>query len=184
MPTILTFSVKGLRGTPSLLRVWQKHVTAGEIQLPNLPHGAVIAKSIDQPLIAPADIPQDTLTYGGHHFKLYTEARNWFQAAQFCRNLGGHLATIHSRGENDVLVKMLDGNRVAWLGASDESTEGKWKWNDGEPVSFNDWLPGEPSNTTHREQGLAFGNQNNLQTIGWNDTNLRNALPFICEWDQ
>jgi hypothetical protein len=166
-----------------LLRVWRKHVTVGEIRLPDLPHGAVIAKVIEQPRMAQPDIPDGAVSYGGHHYRLYTDACNWFQAAQVCRSLGGHLATIHSRGENDALVKLLDSNLVAWLGASDESMEGQWHWIDGEPVSFADWLHGEPTDTAGREHGLAFGNQDNRQTIGWNDISLRTALPFICEWD-
>jgi hypothetical protein len=85
--------------------------------------------------------------------------------------LGGHLATINSREENDWLWETFGDNNVnlnewkLWIGLSDLDHEGQFEWVGGGPVNFTNWNDGEPSVGESEDfvQMISFGK--------WNDTN-------------
>jgi C1A family cysteine protease len=118
----------------------------------------------------------------GHWYQRFDNTMTWHEAKSHCENIGGHLATITSLDENLFVYKLFSGgwNR-AWLGATDEQTEGIWEWVTGEPWGFTNWAPGEPNN---------LDNENYLEMYGWaegrwNDVYNSGEHDFtICEWDQ
>ncbi|GFO05177.1 mannose-binding protein c [Plakobranchus ocellatus] len=78
-----------------------------------------------------------------------------------CEDLGGSLASIRSREENDAVKDLLnqikwrkdDWGKLAsgvWLAGSDSGSEGRWYWGSDRDTStwtFSDWrLPHEPNN--------------------------------------
>lgn len=113
-------------------------------------------------------------SYNGHYYRLVQEGVSFADAKTMAASLTfdgtptgtpGYLATITSSGENDFLYTVMGGSgQNAWIGGSDEETEGDWKWITGPeagtsfyfgnvneaqhgPVNgeFSGWNPGEPN---------------------------------------
>jgi hypothetical protein len=82
-----------------------------------------------------------------------TPPMTWAQAEALAVQEGGHLATIRSAQENNWLVQTF-GSDEFYIGFNDLATEGLWVWSSGEPVSFTNWNPGEPSNTNNEDCGV------------------------------
>ncbi|MBI2947476.1 MAG: immunoglobulin domain-containing protein, partial [Verrucomicrobia bacterium] len=83
-------------------------------------------------------------------YTLVRGSSTWAQARTNAAAQGGYLATITSDAEwveitRQVTVSDLFAAR-AWLGATDEQSEGTWKWITGEPFSYSRWNGGEPNN--------------------------------------
>lgn len=106
----------------------------------------------------------------------------------------GHLATITSQEENDVVAGLL--TATSWLGGSDDEVEGVWRWVTGPEAGqqfwqglaggsavngmYENWAPGEPN------QFFGPGNPENFAHLRadalWNDLPNGNNLNYIIEW--
>ena len=64
-----------------------------------------------------------------------------------------------------------------WLGATDEASEGEWKWVTGQPFSYNRWRGGEPSGGSEHylEKSCCGVNE------GWNDLTNDNNRRYLLE---
>jgi hypothetical protein len=97
----------------------------------------------------------------------------WTDARQACINMGGHLVTITSSGENNFVFNTWPSG---WIGFTDEAVEGQWRWVTGESVVYTNWNGGEPNNA---------GNEDYAQFVSggrWND--LPNvSLPYVLEFE-
>ena len=58
--------------------------------------------------------------------------------------IGGHLVTITSAAENDLVKSMV--STLAYNGLFDETVEGTFVWTNDEPLSYTNWGSGEPNN--------------------------------------
>lgn len=114
----------------------------------------------------------------GHIYAVFNEAYSWNEAEDLCESMGGHLATITSKKEND-FIKTLLGENFYYIGANDKQTEGQWKWVTDEEFSYTNWEEGQPDN--------AFSNEHFLMIYPdgtWND--LTSKYPntgFVLEID-
>ncbi|MDA0833414.1 MAG: SUMF1/EgtB/PvdO family nonheme iron enzyme [Planctomycetota bacterium] len=133
--------------------------------------------------------PADAAVLNGHSYKFFSEVLTWREAKARCEEMGGHLATIESDAENNLVADLAENsipNRNAmdgvWIGATDEHKEGEWKWIDGSPLSFTKWGPGQPSNKQDAEHYLLLY----LAKREWSDQplkSLQHMTYFVCEWD-
>ncbi|MBQ3652924.1 MAG: putative Ig domain-containing protein, partial [Synergistaceae bacterium] len=125
-----------------------------------------------------------------HKYTVFDLPMTWTEAKAYCESLGGHLATITSQEEFDIVVSLLsaDEDRPYWLGASDAEQEGSWKWVTSEDFTFTKWHTGEPNNQGGEEHYLILAKDSD-NSWGWNDaTNSHNGIDpsmwsFICEWE-
>lgn len=120
----------------------------------------------------------DCLFFDGHTYVLFDSGYDWISARKYCEDIGGHLATITSKKENDAVYNWLTskGYYTVFLGASCES--GEWEWVTGEPFAYRNWHLGEPSGGT--EKYLEY--YSSFRDGTWNDT-TNNVTPFVCEFD-
>jgi len=94
----------------------------------------------------------------------------WEQAKADAEARGGHLVTITSQDEWNMIWSLLGpswGSTVYWMGGTDQGTDGNWRWVTGENWLFNRWYPSQPSGGGEH-QLLSSGNLPDGQP-GWND---------------
>ena len=111
--------------------------------------------------------------YNGHSYYRSTSSATWTTARTNCTNMGGHLVTITSSGENSFVFNTWPSG---WIGFNDEVVEGQWRWVTGESVTYTNWNSGEPNNA---------GNEDYAQFVGggkWNDL-PNTSLPYVIEFD-
>ncbi|MFY0591874.1 gliding motility-associated C-terminal domain-containing protein [Roseivirga sp.] len=103
----------------------------------------------------------------GHFYKFFAERGIlWTKALVDAENkdlfgLKGYLATITTSGENDFILARVSG--TSWIGASDRTTEGDWRWVTGPEGlfdggvgrrlsdGFTNWETDEPNNAGGEE---------------------------------
>ena len=126
--------------------------------------------------------------WNGHTYIFVPLKTTWFAARYLSEQLGGHLVTV-TDAQEEAFVRELTDNSLLWIGATDEETEGEWKWITGEKFEYSNWTTatGEPNN----DAGGASGAENYAQlwtinkgkTNGWNDGDGTERLYFVCERD-
>ena len=140
--------------------------------------------------------------WNGHTYRVYDISITWEEAKTYCENLGGHLATITSEEENNVIANLLSNadykKSMYWLGGYRDESE-IWRWITGESMGFTNWNPGEPTNSQSQKwiamytalasknlkyrpqaiHGTWMDNPNGGVDDGW----PLSETGFICEWD-
>ena len=119
--------------------------------------------------------------FNGHTYVLYSKGSTWNQADQFCKNLGGHLATISSPTENSAVAGLLSAAGVsnALIGFSKDAN-GVWSWSNGETTNYTSWGSGEPNNQNNEYVCEIYSSGN------WNDINGEASSTeryFVLEYD-
>ena len=124
--------------------------------------------------------------YNGHLYELYEYASSWMDAKEFCEARGGHLATITSAEENQVIYDLTqNGSKDRYnIGGTDELTEGEWLWVTGEDFSYNNFQSGENSSPNCDAEDYMCMDPS---TGGWADINNYAYDPtlngFVCEYE-
>jgi len=117
-------------------------------------------------------------------YKFFNTMSTWEDAENHCHTEGGHLASVHSKEENDLVSGLYEtagfSSTVIFLGATDVVTEGAWKWSDGSPMDFKNWAPNQPSNDHNKQHCLEI----NFGKFGlWNDRKCDSAYKarYVCK---
>ncbi|KAG8261889.1 mannose binding [Homalodisca vitripennis] len=107
---------------------------------------------------------------------------NWYAAFIQCKFLGGALATIRSREENELIKELIPLRNDRFWTSGTNYPEGHWIWmSTGDTLpDFTDWLPGEPNNNGGNENCLHLVESNN-QGYMWNDIPCTELMYPICE---
>lgn len=135
-------------------------------------------------------LPSRSIAYWkGHTYKIFDTVKTWSGAKSYCESLGGHLVTITSEEEQNVVATLL--KQVAtwnyigyWMGAQKDS---KWRWLTGEAFKYTKFSNGQPDGSGNYLQMYNYPDPGN-----WDDTTARaneeiqgNLYPhgIICEWE-
>lgn len=121
-------------------------------------------------------------------YKLFDSPMSWTEAKEYCENQGGHLVTITSQYENDIVMDLIKtGNKESyWTGGMLQ--EDKWKWCNGEYFSYSLWEAGEPNNYLDRGENCITIRPS---TCTWYDSLMTGdptgieieSMGFVCEWE-
>ena len=145
------------------------------------------------------DIPSDAVEFNGHYYYAFDEGKTWTEAKEKCEVIGGHLVTITTQEEQEIVESIIKNGTKScyWLGGTDEIAEGQWKWITGEEFKYTHWAKDMPDNfltenylmmfkEPHpRRAGNTFGLWNDLkEDCTCKDTPFfrKDGFGFICEW--
>lgn len=122
--------------------------------------------------------------FQGNNFEIIDNGSelSWHEARDDAIARGGYLATITNSQNNDIIVNLIGQESIEhlWIGATDENSEGEWKWVTGEAVQYSDWGLGEPNGGVH-ENYAVFGWGGSKE---WNDTSNRASISkYIIEYN-
>ncbi|XP_072525647.1 uncharacterized protein [Salminus brasiliensis] len=122
-------------------------------------------------------IKEGWLYFGSKVYYISTEQKTWTKSKQDCINRGANLVIINNIEEQEFLLKTLKGRR-AWIGLTDQHTEGVWKWVDGSLLTTGYWCKGEPNDSSSEDCGEIRGS---ADTKCWNDKPCNLKDSWICE---
>ncbi|KAE9547534.1 hypothetical protein FO519_009252, partial [Halicephalobus sp. NKZ332] len=105
---------------------------------------------------------------------------DFIDSEQYCRGLGGHLASIHNAFDNVYLAVQakqvfLKSDRFT-VGGNNLESRLNWTWVNGDPFDFTDWDTYEPQNI----------NQKNCLHVDmdkglWYSADCFIPVPFVCQ---
>ncbi|CAL8250196.1 unnamed protein product [Boreogadus saida] len=120
------------------------------------------------------------VSFGADCYKYFFSKMSWTDAERNCISVGGHLVSIHSTGENNFILRMIESfdplKRPHWIGFFDV-IEGTWMWIDGSPNDFTSWSRNEPNNHGNEDCGCVF----HSKLPFWNDWRCSNAAASVCK---
>ncbi|XP_053876596.1 macrophage mannose receptor 1-like isoform X1 [Malaclemys terrapin pileata] len=119
-------------------------------------------------------------------FKIFVregnQKKSWFEAEDFCREIGGHLITINRKEVKHLIWQMvLDKGFIFqhfWMGLIYLNPDEGYTWIDGSPVIYENWNEEEPNNDKGIEHCGTFEGSPKMQ---WNDLYCEHLLNWICE---
>ncbi len=129
------------------------------------PHGYVCEKE-----------PWSIRRRDNHAFKRFFEPMPWAAAAEVCRKLGSHLATVADADEQTFIGAQA--SVEMWIGASDSAVEGTFRWITGEPFQFQAFHAGEPDDPDGASDCIVVSADNT-----WHDRSCTRPYAFVCEVD-
>ncbi|XP_043825132.1 LOW QUALITY PROTEIN: macrophage mannose receptor 1 [Dromiciops gliroides] len=117
-------------------------------------------------------------------FKVFDKSKyhkkTWFDARDFCRAIGGDLASITSKEDQVTIWQNIGTSNyhdVFWLGLTIANTDEGFTWSDGSLVTYENWSYGEPNNYDNIE---FCGELKADPSMRWNDINCELLRNWIC----
>ena len=113
-----------------------------------------------------------------HCYKMFDTPKNFSAAEADCEESHGTLATAYDAKEQAFVSSLKGVKEAIWLGLSDTTVEGTFRWANGSRLAYSNWKEGEPN-----DKGSA--GEDCVQMVGdgkWNDKNCNNVdLKYICK---
>nr|XP_055073387.1 macrophage mannose receptor 1-like [Misgurnus anguillicaudatus] len=133
---------------------------------------------ITRPLSCPAKwTKKDPASCIGIYKNKKEKKKTWFEARDFCRAIGGDLASFHSENEINVLW-LFDISEPTWIGFTSLDSNSGFVWSDQTPSDYENWSYGEPNNVNNNENCAEFGSNYGRM---WNDRDCDTYMDWICQ---
>uniref|UniRef100_A0A914PLR7 C-type lectin domain-containing protein n=1 Tax=Panagrolaimus davidi TaxID=227884 RepID=A0A914PLR7_9BILA len=127
----------------------------------------------------------------GFCYRVFIENATWLEAEDRCKVDGAHLASIHNSNENNFVLQLAtfhqsdcDWTKEPWIGLITEDENKQWKWTDGTPFDYNNWLSGQPDNAGIENCGqMIITSQCSIWTPGqFNNYLCKSVIArFVCK---
>ncbi|XP_063997665.1 struthiocalcin-2-like [Pogoniulus pusillus] len=125
--------------------------------------------------------------FGDGCYRFFSQELSWRRAEAFCQRLGGHLASVHSEQEQEVVAALrparpaLDTEEEeeeeldegVWIGLHHPLGSQHWQWSDGSQLDFGPWQLG------HGGRGCA-ALQGTTEPSRWHSDSCGDRKPFVC----
>jgi hypothetical protein len=111
-------------------------------------------------------------SYNGHNYLFCGDTVSWFDARSFCQSMGGNITTIGDSGEDAWVYSQVTG-QYTWIGFRYNTGESVWYWAAGSPVTYENWLSGQPDLSGYCVV-YPMGSE-------WNDVSCSFHDGFVCE---
>ncbi|CAH1779946.1 unnamed protein product [Owenia fusiformis] len=118
---------------------------------------------------------------GGFCYQLNPDAKlDWPAARADCISKGSDLMSIVSLHEQSFVSALIlsdagHGTASYWIGANDRDDTSGWRWSDGSPFRWVNWIPGQPDRK--EEHCVALIALHGM----WNDDDCPDLKPYICK---
>lgn len=155
-----------------------------------------------------SELQPDNKEINTYEYEFLIDDVTWHEAYNACIARGGHLVTIETQEEFEILTQQLMDqgydNKIFWMGGLRMPESSEYHWIDAEgnlgDISINSeeefqdyWLPGEPSYVSENieEQYIMFFYKSDLERWVWNDApddlvavaaNYAGKVGYICEY--
>lgn len=117
----------------------------------------------------------------GRDYWLMSEAY-WRVADAYAASLGNRLATIRDGRHNETIRRdfaarpPVPASGGCWIGAADAGHEGVFTWQDGQPLTYARWAPGQPDDR-RAEDGVVL----DPTTGEWSDAGMNTLHRWVME---
>ncbi|MBM4361815.1 MAG: hypothetical protein FJ104_03980, partial [Deltaproteobacteria bacterium] len=107
---------------------------------------------------SPVICPSGFTLSGGRCYEFVNSTLTHAAAEANCQSLSAaaHLATVSSAAENARIVSLIGTNKSAWIGFTDQATEGTFTWIADEGSAYTAWA-GEPNDKSSDDCGYTAG---------------------------
>ncbi|CAM4522259.1 unnamed protein product [Caretta caretta] len=110
------------------------------------------------------------------------QKKTWLESQDFCRAVGGDLATINGKEEQYVIWRSVVKNgyyhQKFWIGLYYLNPDDGFAWSDGSPMIYTNWAYGEPNNYQGMELCAELSGDSSML---WNDRHCDYVYDWICE---
>ncbi|XP_072005267.1 uncharacterized protein [Engystomops pustulosus] len=117
--------------------------------------------------------PSGWLAIGVFCYYISTDTSSWDAAKDECIKKGATLLPLKTQEETAALHNFIKTDRY-WIGMRRDKEPEKWKWLDGEMMSYSKWKSGEPNNPTTEECAESYYGE-------WNDLPCSRTLKYACK---
>merc|ERR1711976_398907 len=123
----------------------------------------------------------ESLCDKGHKYLFSEETVNWNDAREMCQLLGGYLARIENRHENNCILAFAQTNQLHtywWHSGNDVDIEGIYKMDNGSEMQ---WVSNFCYMDGAKYDALLIRTYNDVYARCWQDYPISHGAHYICE---
>nr|XP_015195917.1 PREDICTED: C-type lectin domain family 4 member A-like isoform X2 [Lepisosteus oculatus]XP_015195918.1 PREDICTED: C-type lectin domain family 4 member A-like isoform X2 [Lepisosteus oculatus]XP_015195919.1 PREDICTED: C-type lectin domain family 4 member A-like isoform X2 [Lepisosteus oculatus] len=121
-----------------------------------------------------------------YFFSTAEDTMTWPESRINCSRMGSQLVIIETQLQQEFLTKRF-ANGYSWIGLTDQTVEGDWRWEDGSPLTQSFWFTHEPDDWKVQDikgEDCAHLKPHTDPLNNWHDAPCTMKYPRICERKQ